>query len=770
MRFRSFSFCFLFAVSLVLGPFLQAQTPEEIQAMRDLWAQRSQGENLALGKKVKLVPKPDYRLTVAGDSDEFDLTDGEITKAHKDHVWFAPKAVGWYLVEGLERLIMIDLEKPEPIDRIVIRLLGGTSHTFQYPQEFQVWLSDDGKLFRQALGMTKLMPNEAEQCDWKTTYYLDESGDKYETRMYPFELPVRATGRYVILKIVGSTGSVFSDEMAILKAQKPELVKRNDEEMKKQPAVPFPLEGVVATARWPELGLVRGLTLPQHFKLNDLRDSGFDPKTPINLGLELPEGIEFVNAGEVAKPGEKPNQWIIPSRKSGSKNIIPPLYFFTKKARFEKTASARIYALVGGVKQFETKLPIRVEELKEFEPFEKTNISLAWMGDNWQKEWPDFFENYRKLGFNVVPTFPRYWPKTDEDAAPFAEYLAQARKHGFGIVMNESPLHVMISGKPDGHEIFCQVPGKQLHDLCPCYRGEFFEAEMQRVARCVRLSKPDEVFFDIECWEHAMNNAKTCTRCQAKFKEAQKAEPDLTLEEFIFRQGKEVMHALLEAVVQGAKEAGIPTPKIGSYGRHPKSPTRAIERFSDIYPSEIDFSMPSLYCMGRGQVVHETISEDHQLLGNREIVPWLSAGCYGEFDPAKMEALVLESFLNGARGITYYCFQDFDTPLDFYFHAKALAELRPYEKLLLEGEKIETVKCLQKDFLVSAWGNQNEMLLLLGNYAGAPPKTSVRFPFKKGCKVRDLQSGESQKLDANEPLKCEVPKGGIRLFYIKEKN
>ena len=39
-------------------------------------------------------------------------------------------------------------------------------------------------------------------------------------------------------------------QMAILKAQKPGLVKRNDEEMQKQTAVPFPLEGVVAAARW----------------------------------------------------------------------------------------------------------------------------------------------------------------------------------------------------------------------------------------------------------------------------------------------------------------------------------------------------------------------------------------------------------------------------------------------------------------------------------------------------------------------------------------
>jgi len=759
---------FYFVLFLFLTPFLSAQTKEEIQAMRDLWAQRSQGENLAIGKRVKLVPKTDYKLTVKGDSDELDLTDGEITNAPKDHCWFSEKAIGWYFADGLERLIMIDLENPRPIDRIVIRLLGGTAHTFQYPQAFQVWISDDGKLFRQALEMTKLQPNEADQCDWKTTYYLPENGATYETFMYPFELPVQATGRYVILKIIGSTGSVFSDEMAILKARDLKKVKRHDEELQKQTAIQFPLEGVVATARWPELGLVRGLTLPQHFRLNDLREPGFDAKVPVEMGLELPAEIEFVNAAEVAKPGDVPNHWVVKANKSGAKYVIPALYFRTVKKNLKKGAAAKIYALVGGVKQFETELPVRVEELKEFKPFEKSEVSLAWMVDYKQDEWPAFFENYRKLGFNAVPTFPRYWAGNEERTAKRLPFLDAARKQGFKIVMNDSPLHMMLSGKPEGHEIFCQVPGKKLQDLCPCYRGEHFDAEMRRVANAVRLSRPDEVFFDIECWEHAMYNAQTCTRCQEKFHEAQKSEPNLALEEFILRQGKEIMHALHEAVVQGAKEAGISTPKIGSYGRHPKSAIRAIERFTDIYPAETDFCMPSLYCMGRGQVVHETISEDHKLLGNREIVPWLSAGCYGEFPPEKMEALVLESFLNGSRGITYYCFEDFDTPLDFYFHAKALAELRPYEKLLIEGEKIETVKCLQKSFLISAWGTKKEMILLIGNYFGAKPEAILHLPFKNDCKVRDLQSGEKLKLDANKPLKCEVPKGGIRLFYVTE--
>ncbi|MBQ4143784.1 MAG: hypothetical protein IJD43_09945 [Thermoguttaceae bacterium] len=31
---------------------------------------------------------------------------------------------------------------------------------------------------------------------------------------------------------------------------------------------------------------------------------------------------------------------------------------------------------------------------------------------------PDFFKNYQRLGFNAVPTFPRYWPEDDAQCEP----------------------------------------------------------------------------------------------------------------------------------------------------------------------------------------------------------------------------------------------------------------------------------------------------------------------------------------------------------------
>ena len=82
-------------------------------------------------------------------------------------------------------------------------------------------------------------------------------------------------------------------------------------------------------------------------------------------------------------------------------------------------------------------------------------------------------------------------------------------------------------------------------------------------------------------------------------------------------------------------------------------------------------------CRGRGLGVRAARGElraDHEALQNREIIPWLTAGTYGEFASPLMEPMVLETILNGARGLTYYEFRDFD-PLDFYYHARALATL-----------------------------------------------------------------------------------------------
>lgn len=90
---------------------------------------------------------------------------------------------------------------------------------------------------------------------------------------------------------------------------------------------------------------------------------------------------------------------------------------------------------------------------------------------------------------------------------------------------------------------------------------------------------------------------------------------------------------------------------------------------------------------GRAQLVADRIRFDYDAMQSRQIIPWLSAGTYGEYDPPMTEPMVLESILNGARGVTYYKFDDFD-PMDFYYHSKALASLAPFETLLQAGKPV----------------------------------------------------------------------------------
>ena len=284
---------------------------------------------------------------------------------------------------------------------------------------------------------------------------------------------------------------------------------------------------------------------------------------------------------------------------------------------------------------------------------------------------------------------------------------------------------------------------------------------MERIANCVKNSKPDYVFYDIEIWHNAHHSAPLCQRCRPLLDKSGKS-----LDEFLYDMGTETMRDVKEAVRKGAKAAGIPMPVVASYNRHAVYPKYAIEKWDYIYPEYVEMAQPSLYVCGRALDVHKCIRNNYNILGNKKIVPWLTAGTYGEFDSYKIEQMVLEALMNGAGGITYFQIADFyDSPLDFYYHAKALAELRPYEDLMMDGTVLST-EGDNKDMTYSMIQNGDEVLLLVGNYKAAKPKVTFPLPFKPKA-IRDLRLGK----DINPTGKdfvFEVPKDDVRLFYIKK--
>ncbi|MDO5566040.1 MAG: hypothetical protein Q4G59_05240, partial [Planctomycetia bacterium] len=562
-----------------------ADTNEFTQKDRDLWNSLTQGENLALGKRVQLVPEPDYKLTKAGNTDELDLTDGKLTTIRQDKIWFDAKAVGWYMAPGQERYLKIDLGSLQPVGRLVIRCLGGTTHNFKFPRQFDTYVSKDGDQFYPTHTMQKLMPCEAHQSDFKRFYYVNEPGTLYDTRVYPFSLDINADARFVLLKITGATASVFSDEWAIMKAEK----KTPDfNSAYKQTPRRYPFEGLAIQTCWPEFCLIRNVVAPQHFMVTDLRALE-NRNEKSSLVIELPNGIvplsnEIVGQKEESTTVPKGyTRYVWPLATKGGKTTTPVLFFTLKDANVKQvSAPVVLYARCGKVDQFKTTLPVKLVQLDDIKPFEKLHISLAWMSEKEQMQWPDFFANWKKLGFNAVACFPRYWKK-DVDPLPEIEYLNSARKAGFKVVMNTSPFHMMTRGHKPGDEIYCQLPTNDCKDLCPSYHGDVYTQEMQRVAGLVQRSCPDYVFYDVECWHQALNNYGKCSRCQKAIAASGKS-----VEEYFFDCGTQTLADLKAAVTSGAKQGKTPMPIIGSYNRQMVRAHYAIEDFPRTYPKYVD--------------------------------------------------------------------------------------------------------------------------------------------------------------------------------------
>jgi hypothetical protein len=737
-----------------------AKIPQIVTETRALWHKEIQGINLASGKKIIFSKTPTYYLTKKGGTDIMDLTDGILSSRKDDTIWFDSKTVGWYndnIVNGTN--LLIDLGKVCPVNKVVIRCLAGKSQgSLVSPSSFKLFLSKDGKSFYPAASLLQVQAGEKSQSDLRNYFYIEENGTPY---VYPFVLEANADARYIGLKITGASDAVFSDELAVIKATDKELNNKNYNNAYSKKEQAFYTKGIIIKPRIGELIIGSNVNPPNFFIIEDMRSKTESKKTA-KVIVELPKQIEITRPAKATKQtcvvgGEEYIRWTLLAKKLRNRHCIEPIYF-NIKGKVKEGLPAIIYADCPGVPTIKSSVPIRIVTFPEVNPsFKRLSINLTWMGLRNGGNWRGFFKDWKNLGFTSVDCFPRYWSNKTEAKQ---KRLAEARSNGLKIVMNESPFHMMAKGHKPGEELFSQIPGKKNSNLCPSYRGRFYAKEMERVSENIRKSKPDYVFWDIECWYNGGREAKSCTRCKAGQQASGKP-----MNEFLKDKITESFIDLRKAVKKGS--AGNKMPIIGSYNHHAAKPVHHhIVDFNRVYPKYIDMAQPSLYVAGRVKDIHNSVRKNYKILKKKVIIPWLSAGTYGEYPPYKLEQMILEALLNGANGITYYCFEDFDTPLDFYYHAKALAEIAPYEDLIMDGEVLEPTGS-NKQLTYSGIKKGNEMLLLVGNYANSPSKTTYKTLFRKVKEVKDLRSGK--RLTAATTINLEVPKGGIRLLYIRGK-
>jgi len=757
---------FLFAgASGALGENIVKGVDPDIIKYRKMWEQYTKGNNLALGKPFVFSLKPDYSLTAKGDAATTALTDGKISSLKDDKIWFDSSAVGWYW-GGAENGMncLLDLGETKPVGSVVIRALAGkVLPSLVAPAEFKIFVSRDGKDFYESASMVKLMQGEKDLSNFKTHYYLDEMGKAY---VYPFKLEVNADARYVGVYIKGATGQVFLDEISVMEGNAKNAAVFN--EAYQGTKQKFITSGILIEPRLKELAISTNINTPNALQVSDMRNKDSAAK-PVSIVVEAPEGVNII-APEAQKipiifNGNKYAQWKLPLKKSPV-NSQTVMIFFTADKSVNMNLPAYIYAECEGIEPEKTQVPIRLLEIPLVKPqMKRLHISLTWMGEKAPNEYPDFFAAWKYMGFNAVGCFPRNWVSSESSSKDQTEALAfidSARKEGFKIIMNESPFHVMAKGHKEGSEIFSQLKsGLKNKNLCPAYKGTFYEKEMARVAQGVALTTPDYVFWDIECWYPGSKEAAACTRCLEEQKKSGKS-----MDEFLKDCGTERVKDLKDAVRKGI--GGGKMPVIGFYDTRPTAPNYdGISDFNRFYPASVDISANSFYVQGNALKVHDEMRENYKTLKCNKCIPWLSTGTYGKFDPYKLEQMVLEALLNGICGITYFTYWDFDSPRDFYYHSKALSEIAPYENIIMDGTVMTDLEGSNKNLTYSAVKKGNEMLLLVGNYKRtADGEAEIKLPFKEIVEIRDLRDNGNQIKSGNN-LKINVPKSQIILYYIE---
>ena len=734
------------------------------------WQRVTSGEELARGREVRFFPKPNYPLTT-DDNDAHDLTSGVLSARKDDRVWFSKDAVGWHygVGTGTGILMIVDLGQAQPVGQVALRTLGGREQGgLELPASVEFLASLDGTHYYRLQRLAKLTPAESELSDFKTAFYIPEEGTAFMVPLVCAQ-PVRA--RFIALRVTPQS-SLFVDQLSILKASDGTAL----QDLESFPPVQVFTDGLAAVPRSGEFAVTTNIVTPNWIEIEDF--TGVAPaKNLAGFRLELPEGLELLpqskpafTEAKSARAGWRSYEFAKVISHGSAANVPPqgPLYIARRQGTpIPQNASIVLTGLLAGQPSHTLEYPLKLVEIPTVPPLPGLDISLAWMSDDEERAWPDFLSGFSRMGFNLVSTFPRNVPIQRDGTWPSREFLEQARQQGYRVVYNESPFHVMegvirsklAAGKiepAEAAQIFNQVKGRPGKYLSPLYRGRFFQEELERVAKMTALAQPDHVYLDIELWARAVVEARQDPRVQEAWKTS-----GLTWDDFITNIGSEALGTLVKAVRNAVPQRRL---TVGLYNSDPDRPVMdGMFRWTGIYPGILDVAMPSIYVQGRALDVAKRLHADYDALQNRQIIPWLTAGTYGKFPARLMEPMVLETILNGARGLTYYAFDDFD-PMDFYFHARALAALAQFPRLLQTGKP---VPCQGGNHAMhyTCFASDTEALLLVGNYGKAlHDEVTVPLPMKSISQAA-VVDGPSLPIK-NADISIHVPAGEFRLIHL----
>lgn len=720
------------------------------------WAKAATGKNLALGKKVTFSSKPTYWLTARGETDTLDLTDGKL--ATNSRIWFSSESVGWEPYNGFPGddgiRIKLDLGKIEKVGNAAIRFLaGGAQYVLLAPKKVEIYVSKDDWQYYPAGSLEKLAP-DAKNYDHKLFCVLPyEDGKAY---CHTFVFDVNAEVRYIIFRAVADVNMLFTDELAVIESTT-EAADFNN--VYSRAPMEFQKSGIRVTHRLGELAIPLNLPAPNAFRIYDMRTTKNKEEKAL-LVLELPEAVEFdskdASCEKMTIGGIKYNRYTVPLVVRGREHLrfMSQQFMFRLKEKLPSEAKARLYVTCADEPVVVSELPIRPITIPEVEEIpHHTSVSIGWMYYHQLKSYPDFSDNWKKIGFNTVPFFMND-PKSLEDR----DFIDLLREKNYMLMLNCSPF-VLVPDVGDGEFRCVSANGTKFGQFCLSYMGKYYQNELDKVRQSVAILRPDCTMADIECWNGgAQDKTMGCLRCGATEKAS-----GLPKKEYFSDCGTRIAKDIHDAVAKGfgdGREHEIQLYWIHSGQTFVK---QDIFDWKKLYPNYITGSMEVFYCAGAPFIVHNELVKDYDALPERKNFVWLTPGSYGQYAPEKVEFIVYEVLLNGASGMAYFEYYDVDTPRFFQYHAKAMKTMRPYLDFLCSG-KCYRIKGSNPGHYYSAVRKENEMILLVGNYRNYSEKTAIELDFKP-AKITDLLNGGT--IPVASKLEIDVPRGGIRLLYIK---
>ncbi len=580
--------------------------------------------NLIEGNELAYVPKPNYRLTT-DEGDPWDLTDGEFGKRTDERIWFEPPAVGWQHATLVT--IFADLGEEQPVDSVVIRCLGGGEQgSLFFPDEIRVLMSADGEEYyrvseRHKRGLDDLSPTAWDLPEEKLAW------------VHNFQLPVGLRARYVAVQLRHQQQFICADELAVVRGA--------DDLPDFQPDPASRITIVTEGVAFEPLHVIHPIchNRPIRTKLSimDAR-SGEENKGPCELLIDLPDSVQFDGTSSemttVQHDGRDFTRYVLPV----NRGKYGDFYLQTSLPAGE-TDTLYLYGDSGAGPQNERKVAWESMDIPVARSCERLHVSLAWMGTgSWYTAWPEGIRHMAEMGFNALGTFPRYWK--EEDVAARQEALAAARAAGMKIIINESPAGAVSRDRAQ-EETKSQLPDGPSSYVCPSYRGQYYENEHATFGQHAVWVRPDYIFYDIEAYWHGAQEGPRCERCLARYEEGNYTDWD----ELRGDLGREIHQDMRDAIEGALADAGIECPIIyGSYRTQPINKLNdGIFAWEKVYPDLLDMAMPSLYVAGDQMRVANNISGNHELMDSNNIVPWLSPGTYGEYDPVRSRDMILEA-------------------------------------------------------------------------------------------------------------------------------